>query len=165
MAASLKPIRSTAVKTLFLTTAAFAALVMVAPIGKARADEELNLPHLSGRYFVAECVEVDSATAGAKWTLDTDTVQRDVEFWPENHPGQWRAGAFQAGPTTMTAVISDQTGHRMNLALVTAHNSPSAALTWVQGWKSGKLNCYVITASDEKPWGWHGRPLAVQPPA
>jgi|HubBroStandDraft_6_1064221.scaffolds.fasta_scaffold2694002_1 hypothetical protein len=39
MAASLKPISSTtAMKTLFLTTVAFAALIMIAPIGTAHAD-------------------------------------------------------------------------------------------------------------------------------
>jgi hypothetical protein len=41
MAASLKPISSTtAMKTLFLTTVAFAALVMIAPIGAAHADTQ-----------------------------------------------------------------------------------------------------------------------------
>jgi hypothetical protein len=38
MAASLKPLSSTAMKTLFLTTAAFAALIMIAPIGNAHAE-------------------------------------------------------------------------------------------------------------------------------
>jgi hypothetical protein len=38
MAASLKRIRSTAMKPLFLTTAAFAALVMITPVGTAHAN-------------------------------------------------------------------------------------------------------------------------------
>jgi hypothetical protein len=59
----------------------------------------------------------------------------------------------------MTAVIYDQNGRLMNLALVNDHADP-ARLTWVQGWKTGKMNCYGITASDVKPWGWHD----LQPP-
>jgi hypothetical protein len=147
-------------RTLLVATAAFAALVICAPVG-AHAAEGPNLPP-PGRYFVNECVEVGSATAGAKWTLDVDRARHEVEFWPINHPEAWREGPLQLGQTTMTAVINTESGVRMNLALVDIY-ADATPLTWVQGWKSGKMTCYGITTSNDKPWGWHDVPPAALP--
>jgi hypothetical protein len=63
MAASLKRIRSTAMKPLFLTTAAFAALVMITPVGTAHANAtfapcEGKVVTIAGQHF--DFMDVDS---------------------------------------------------------------------------------------------------------
>ena len=65
MAVSLKPIRGTAMKTLFLTTAAFAALVMVAPVGSAHANATF-----------APCEGKVVTIAGQHFDIDVDSLRR-----------------------------------------------------------------------------------------
>jgi hypothetical protein len=65
MAASLKPISSAAMKTLFLTTAAFAALIMIAPIGTAHANATF-----------APCEGKVVTIAGQHFDMDVDSLRR-----------------------------------------------------------------------------------------
>jgi hypothetical protein len=122
-------------KTLFVATAAFAALVMVAPIGDARAAEPAKAFQ---RYYEAECV---AALAPAdKWTLRFDAVRRDVEFFRTNTPALVSFGPIAPTRTSWTAVLADSAGNRTNLAgLITPEHELN--LTWVVGTLSGKMHC------------------------
>jgi hypothetical protein len=94
MAASLKPISSTAMKTLFLTTVALAALIMIAPIGTAHAGTawwraDCSLARLDNGTLDSPASEFESWTAAGNPTQIVDKGNEvilksrvlDLIFW------------------------------------------------------------------------------------
>jgi gag-polyprotein putative aspartyl protease len=186
MAASLKPIISTAMKTLFLATAAFAALMIGAPIGKAHAAFRqaprmgpvvdtvsditgAEMPGVNGkpwtpepaapapRYFIDTWAEV--------WTVGFDTVTGELQFRQKGQLDGRRWGRYTNVPSATASALTATVGPPgaiLTLSMVNSGNSdPFAKLTWISGAKSGTMTCHSVDASDAKPAEWHDAPPPV----
>jgi hypothetical protein len=138
------PGKDTTMKTLFLTTAAFAALMIAAPVGA----------HAAERYITAECAAPDAPLD--KWTLRVDGFRHDVEFFRTNTPTAISWGPINVNQGSWTAVLdttSVTTGLKevVNLAGIPTGDHKTIGLTWVFGTTWGKMTCAWIYPSDVTP--------------
>jgi gag-polyprotein putative aspartyl protease len=102
-----------------------------------------------GRYLTLNC----TLSATEKWTLSFDVNDGHAEFSADGNPETARWGYFTPGPTTATALVGDPKAP-MNLAVVFTKGQ-TARLTWVQGGKSGVMDCRYPAMSDVQPAIWH----------
>jgi hypothetical protein len=108
MAASLKPISSTAMKTLFLTTAAFAALIMIAPVGNAHAQVAASHVHPDS-YWATFDKPAKVSTDHHRLPACSAKFVDDWNSWVPVNPGDKRPFAMPTKPCRMNdPAISDQ---------------------------------------------------------
>jgi gag-polyprotein putative aspartyl protease len=125
-------------------------LAATALIGVSAAHANPPTPAPVGRYFTLSCTM--NATATEKWTLGLDIKDGHAEFSADGNPDSARWGYFTQAETTMTGLVGDPKAP-MNLAMIETNDG--GRLTWVQGGKSGVMDCRNPSFSDVRPTVWH----------